>query len=373
MNPAEKAIRFVDRSQQRLPGLSFVVGVWKKFSDDQAGNLAALIAYYAFVSLFPLLLILFTALSIVLRDHQHLQDQVIQWALTDYPGFATLLTNSIKSFHETGVALVFGVILTVLGTRGVANAIQNALNSVWEVPRENRPGFPWSWLRSFGLILVVGVGEIATSVASGFVSTATVLPGFALKAVVTAVTLTFNIGVFWLAFRLGTARTITWRELRLGAVLGGIVWQILQLAGGYYVTHQLAHSRSLYGSTIGVVLGLIAWLYLQAEATLYVAETNVVWARRLWPRSLAPPPLTEEDVRAYELYARAEDRSKNETIDVHVSPVPGAVPKAGPADEKIPARAENTPAEGDPAGSGVPAVSARTARGEEAHDSGEDR
>jgi membrane protein len=259
--------------------------------------------------------------------------------------------------------------LTVLGTRGVANAIQNALNSVWEVPRENRPGFPWSWLRSFGLILVVGVGEIATSVASGFVSTATVLPGFEAKALVTVVTLAFNIGVFWLAFRMATASSITWRELWLGAILGGIVWQILQLAGGYYVTHQLAHSKSLYGSTIGVVLGLIAWLYLQALATLFVAEANVVWVRRLWPRSLSAPPLTREDIRAYELYARAEDRSKNETIDVHVSPLP----EAGGADEKIPTRAENTPAEGDPAESGVPSVSARTARGEEAHDSGEDR
>jgi membrane protein len=71
-----------------------------------------------------------------------------------------------------------------------------------------------------------------------------------------------------------------------------------------------------------VVLGLIAWLYLQAEATLYVAETNVVWVRKLWPRSLAPPPLTKEDARAYELYAQAQDRSNNETIDVHVNPGP---------------------------------------------------
>ncbi len=160
MNPAKKAIKLVDQFQKRLPGLSFLVGVWKKFNDDQAGNLAALIAYYAFVSIFPLLLILFTVLNIVLRDNQSLQHEVISSALTDYPGFGSLLQNSIKSFNETGPALVFGVILTVLGTRGVANAIQNALNSVWEVPRERRPGFPWSWLRSFGLILVVGVGEI---------------------------------------------------------------------------------------------------------------------------------------------------------------------------------------------------------------------
>ena len=364
MNPAEKAIKLVDRFQQRLPGLSFVVAVWKKFGDDQAGNLAALIAYYAFVSIFPLLLILFTALNIVLRDHQALQKQVVSSALANYPGFGSLLQNSIKSFHETGVALVFGIVLTVLGTRGVANAIQNALNSVWEVPKATRPGFPWSWLRSFGLILVVGVGEILTSVASGFISSASFLPGLALKAAATAVTLVFNIGLFWLAFRLATAKAISWRELRLGAILGGIVWQILQLVGGYYVTHQIVHSRSLYGQTIGVVLGLIAWLYLQAEATLYVAEANVVWVRKLWPRSLAPPPHTEEDVRAYELYAQAEVRQADETVKVAVTDPP--------RDEKMAERTGGAPGTGS-APPAPPAVSAGKARGEEPHDSGDDR
>ena len=206
----------------------------------------------------------------------------------------------------------------------------------------------------------MGVGEIVISVASGFVSAATFLPGVALKAAGTAVTLVFNIGLFWLAFRLATAKAITWRELAPGAVGGGIVWQILQLVGGYYVTHELVHSQSLYGQTIGVVLGLIAWLYLQAEATLYVAEANVVWVRKLWPRSLAPPPLTKEDARAYELYAQAQDRSKYETVDVHVT--------SAPEDEKLTERDEGTTA-----GSNQPPVSAGSARGEEPHDSGDDR
>jgi membrane protein len=258
---------------------------------------------------------------VVLRDHQDLQDRVINGALTDYPGFASLLRDSIQSFHETGPALVFGVILTVLGTRGVANAIQNALNSVWEVPRSQRPGFPWSWVRSFALILVVGLGEITVSVGSGFIAAATFLPGLALKAASTVVTLTFNIGLFWLAFRLATAKAVSWRDLRLGALAGGVAWQILQLVGGYYITHEVVHSRSLYGQTIGVVLGLIAWMFLQAEATLYVAEANVVWVRKLWPRSLAAPPETAEDVRAYQLYAQAQDR-KGETVSVDVAPPP---------------------------------------------------
>ena len=75
MNPAQKAVQTVDRFQRRFPWLAFPVAVWKKFGDDQAGNLAALVAYYAFVSIFPLLLILFTVLEIVLRDHPALQGQ----------------------------------------------------------------------------------------------------------------------------------------------------------------------------------------------------------------------------------------------------------------------------------------------------------
>ncbi len=114
------------------------------------------------------------------------------------------------------------------------------------------------------------------------------------------------------------------------------------------------------------MLGLLAWLYLQAEATLYVVEANVVWVRKLWPRSLAPPPHTEEDVRAYELYAEAEVRNKDETISVAV---PGS-----PDDEKEPANSPTAArAESARAGPEKSAVSAKPARGEDPHDSGDDR
>jgi hypothetical protein len=66
------------------------------------------------------------------------------------------------------------------------------------------------------------------------------------------------------------------------------------------------------------VLGLLAWLYLEAELTLYAVEANVVRAYRLWPRSIAPPPYTEQDRRAYELYAQVEKRG-----DLNVKASPG--------------------------------------------------
>ena len=378
MNPAEKTIKLVDRFQRRFPWLAFPVAVWKKFGDDEAGNLAALVAYYAFVSIFPLLLVLFTVLEIVLRDHSALAKELEDGAVKNYGALGSSLTQSIHTFNGTGPALVIGVLLSFLGARGVANAMQNALNSVWEVPKADRPGFPWSWLRSFGLILVVGIGEIATSVLSSFITGGDLLPGFAITVLATIVTLLFNIGLFWLAFRLAAAKTITWRDLRLGAILGGIVWQILQLVGGYYIGHQLRHSTSLYGSTFAIVLGLVAWLYLQAEATLYVAEANVVWVRKLWPRSLAPPPHTEEDVRAYELYAEAEARKKDETISVAVPGPPGEekAPASSPA-ARARTEATRTEATADRSqrttGPEKSAVSAKRARGEDPHDSGDDR
>ena len=139
-----------------------------------------------------------------------------------------------------------------------------------------RPGFPWSWLRSFGLIVVVGLGLIGTTTLSVLAGGAGhYLSGAGATVAALVVSLVLNFGVFWLAFRLGTAREIGWRQLWLGAAIGAVIWQVLQAVGGYFVSHQLAHASPTYG-TFAVVIGLLAWLYLQAELTLFAVEINVV-------------------------------------------------------------------------------------------------
>src|SRR2546430_7959492 len=153
MNRAEQVAHSLDRLQQRTPWLAFPVAVWKKFGDDQAGNLAALIAFYAFAALFPLLLVLVTVLDLVLRDFPPLREDVLNTAYGQIPLIGTQLRDHLGGLHETGPALVFGLVLTFLGARGVAGAVQNALNTVWAVPFNARPGFPWNQLRSIGLIL----------------------------------------------------------------------------------------------------------------------------------------------------------------------------------------------------------------------------
>jgi membrane protein len=317
MNMAKKVLRAVDEYQQKHVWLAFPVAVWKKFGDDQAGNLAMLVAWFAFVSIFPLMLVLVTVLDIVLRNNPELKHQLLN-ALHGYPLIGQQLSHVSPINQQFGLPLVVGLVGTFLGALGVANAMQNALNAVWEIPFAHRPGFPWSWLRSSGLIVVIGLGLIGTTILSTAASRAGgVLGSDVATAAAFVVSLAASIGLFWLSFRLGTAREIGWRQQWPGAVIAGIIWQILQAVAGYFISHQLAHASPIYG-TFAIVIGLIAWLYLVAQLTLYAVQVSVVRASRLWPRSIAAPPYTEQDRRAYQLYAQAAKRVEDEEIVVGV-------------------------------------------------------
>jgi membrane protein len=322
MKYANDLLAKTDRLQQDKAWLAVGVATWKKFGDDQAGNLAALVAYYAFASIFPLLLILVTVLDIVARNNPGLRKQLLRSALHQYPVIGAQLESTVShGLSKTGVALVIGILLTLFAALGVAAAMQNAVNTVWAVPQFRRPGFPWSVLRSLGLILVIGPGMIATITLSSVAGGTGHLGGTLARVVPIVVSLVLNIALFWVGFRIAAAREVATRDLRLSAILAAIAWQVLQLIGGYFIGHQLANN-SAYG-VFGIVLGLLAWFYLQAQITLYVVELNVVRARRLWPRTIAPPPLSDADFRAYELYADASQRRPEIQIEVrHAPPAP---------------------------------------------------
>jgi membrane protein len=286
MIQVDRAFGAVDRFQQRWPWLAFPVAVWKKFSDDRAGMLAALITYYAVAAIFPLLLLLGTVLNFVLRNNPELQADLINSALAQYPVIGPEIKSQLGEISGSGLALVFGILFLLYGARGVASAMQNAMCEVWGIPRDDRPGFPWVFGYNFALILTVGIGFIVTTFLSGLAGGAGhYLTGAGAFLGAITISLVLNVAMFWVAFWLAAARKVDWRDLRIGAGVAAVVWQILQLAGGYIVSHQLHRASSLYG-TFGVVLGLMAWMYVQSEATLYAAEIDVVLVRGLWPRSL---------------------------------------------------------------------------------------
>jgi YihY family inner membrane protein len=305
-------LRDLDRFQQRRRGLGFVAAVIKKFGDDQAGQLAALISYYAFVSIFPLLLVMVTVLGFVLQGNPGEQQRILNGTLGQFP----ILSDQLKlhSLKGSTFALVIGIVGSLLAGLGVTNATQNAFNRIWDVPFKHRPNFLFARLRGLGMLAILGTLSILSTVAAGFVGTAS----HGATAVVVGVLVAFvlNLAVFMTAFKLLTAADVDWRELLPGVVVAAVSWQLLQHLGGYYLDHELKRTGPLYG-VFAFVLGLLAWLYLGAQLTIFAAEINVVKARRLWPRSFFSDPLLDADRRALTSSAEVEERVEQEDVDVN--------------------------------------------------------
>ena len=306
-------LRALDRHQQRSPRLSFIAAVIKKFGDDQAGQLAALIAYYGFVSLFPLLLVLVTVLGFVLQGNPSARASVLHSTLSQFPIIGTQLQKNVGSLKGSGLDLAIGIVGSLFAGLGITGASQNAFNQVWHVPHKDRPNFLISRLRGLGLLVILGLLAIVSTVAAGFVTAG----GAGILAILggVLVALIVNLLLFFTAFRLLTAAEIETRDLLPGVIFGAVLWQILQHVGGLYVDHVIRHAKETSGF-FALVLGMLAWLYLGAQVTLIAAEVNVVRARRLWPRSFFSEPLLDADRRALTSSAEVEERVDEENVVV---------------------------------------------------------
>jgi membrane protein len=323
VNPFERRIRTVDAWQQRHRVPAFTFAVFKKFGDDQAGNLVALLTYYAFLATFPLLLALTGILGLVLNGDPSLQARIQASALAEFPIIGTQLSSQIgvSSLGHSTAALIIGIIGAVLGGQGLANALQNTFNSVWNVPKVARPGFPSNYLRTLGLIGLLGVGAVATAAAASLAGAGHLLglSGLPTQILTFALSTAIDMGLFFAAFRLATAKTVATRDLLLGAILSSIAWQILLSLAGVIISRDLKHAQAVAGF-FGIVLGLLAWFGLQATATLYAVEVDVVRARHLWPRSITQPPLTSADKQFLQDATAEETRRPEQKVTVEFTP-----------------------------------------------------
>ncbi len=310
-------LQALDHRQQQSRRLSFLAAVIKKFGDDQAGQLAALIAYYGFFSLFPLLLVFVTMLGFVLQGDPTAQTSVLHSTLSQFPIIGNQLQSNIHSLKGSAISLAIGLAGSLFAGLGITSATQNAFNQVWAVPHKHRPNFINARLRGLGLLIVLGALAIVSTVVAGYVTAGGQSALAVLGGVI--VTLIVNLLLFFTAFRLLTTRAVETRQLIPGVIVAAVVWQILQHVGAYYVDHVIRHAKETSG-LFAFVLGLLAWLYLGGQVTLLAAEINVVRARRLWPRSFFSDPLLEADRRALTSSAEVEERVEEENVDVTFDP-----------------------------------------------------
>jgi YihY family inner membrane protein len=341
----DRLVQRVDAFQKRYSWAGFTMAVMRKFDDDHAGYLASLLAYYAFFSLFPLLLLLVTGLGIALQGDPEMQRRVLHSALIDFPIIGNQIQSNVHSLNKTGVGLIVGIVGTFLGARGVANTVQHAFNTVWAVPHTHRPGFPWNWLRSIGLLAVIGLGIGSAGFLSG-VGGGFGVVGLEVRIGAIALAAVVNSLLFVLGFRLALAREVPTRCFLFSAIASALTWQALLALGGFFIDHNLRHASQVYG-LFGLVLGLLTWLHLQAQITLYMVEIDVVRRQRLWPRGLAQPPLTAGDRRAYTQYVQSERRRPEQEVSVEFEdsgqPAPATPPSSTPPPSTSPSPSSPQP------------------------------
>jgi membrane protein len=298
-------VGWLDRLQRRNRFVGVIVAVAYKYNDDQGGYLAALITYYGLVSLFPLLLLLTTGLGVVLAGRPDLQAQVLHSTLSQFPVIGDQLHHP-QGLSGGAVGVLVGLLGALYGGLGVGQALQNAMDTVWAVPKHKRPNPIRSRIRSLLLLLVLGSAAVATTVLAA-AGHATGAHGAFSKIGLVLAAVAINTLICLVAFRVTTARALTYRQVLPGAVAAAVIWQMLQWFGAGFVAHTVKRA-SATNSVFALVLGMCA-------------EINVVLVERLYPRALLgafsdDADLTAADRRTYTKKVKAERVKAFERVSV---------------------------------------------------------
>ncbi|HWL90927.1 MAG TPA: YihY/virulence factor BrkB family protein [Actinomycetota bacterium] len=310
---AQRMLLRADEVQRRHTVLAFPVAVLKKFGDDRASHLAALISYYGFFSIFPLLLLFATVVAIVVRDDPELRQRLLDSAVSQFPIVGTRIGRTVGELTRSSFTLSVGIVGALWSGTAVVAAAQHAMDEVWDVPRVERPGPLTRVVRAALLLFVFG----ASIVLSTFLVGSGGEPGWSaalLDVLSLAGTVLASAAVFAFAFRVLTVAHVSWRDVLPGAIVAAIAWTILLMLGGWLVDQHIRRASQVYGF-FAIVIGLLAWISLVAQVFLLAAEINVVRARRLWPRSLIAP-LENKDREVLASQAEEERARPEERVDV---------------------------------------------------------
>jgi YihY family inner membrane protein len=281
-----------DEWQRRQSLTAVPVAVLKRYGDDRGGSLSSLLAFYGFLSLFPLLLLFVTIAGLVLGPNSPAEHRLVHSALSQFPVVGQDLQGSIRAISGAApLAFAISLISLLWGSLGITNGLQQASATIWEVPRRRQPKLVQRVVRGLLLLGTIAIAVVGSTVLSGLSAIGGGLRGY--PAASYAVTLIgaalINFGAYLVALQILAPEGTSWRRLVPGALIGGIGWTVLQTVGVLLVGHTLKNSSQLYGF-FGIVLGLVFLISLGSQLFVYAEEANVVLIRRLWPRHLNDPP-----------------------------------------------------------------------------------
>ena len=325
-----RVIAWADRLQRRHGVLGFPYAVVKKYGDDEGGRQAALITYYGFLSIFPLLLLGVAVLSRVLAGHPDLRRRLIAGIVP--PALRPTIEHSLATLPTSAIPLVAGLIALLFSGTGVVFSAYQTLNHVAAVRHRLRAGFVSRYVRVFAALAMLMAGALAVG---ALTVVATALPGQ--PAVQRAAALLGSALVVFAVLLLGAkvllARPAPVRALWPGAMVGAAAVTVVLNAGTPLLARLVTKAGPVYGS-FATVAGMFALLYLVGRALVYAAEVAAVRYARLWPRALDLTRPTAADARALTLLAREQERIPAARVDFHLARLPAGTGWWFPASQR---------------------------------------
>jgi uncharacterized BrkB/YihY/UPF0761 family membrane protein len=334
-----RLMAWADGVQQRHSVFGFPYAVIKKYGDDDGGREAALITYYGFLSIFPLLLLGVAILSRVLAANPDLRQQLID--ATVPPALQSTVEKSAASLPTSTIPFVAGLIGLLFSGTGVVFSAYQTLNHVAAVPRSVRAGFFPRYVRVFVMLAVLLLGALAVGALTVVVTALPDLAG-AERALAVLGSALVIFGVLLLGARLLLCRPAPFSALWPAAALGAVTVTLVLNLGPVLLAKLVSNAGAVYGS-FATVAGMFALLYLVSQALVYSAEVAAVWYAHLWPRALDVNRPTEADARAMALLAREQERIRTARVTF------GLVPPDPP-----PSGGDPAPSGGDPPRSAGP-------------------
>jgi uncharacterized BrkB/YihY/UPF0761 family membrane protein len=327
-----RIIAWADRLQRRHAWLGFPYAVIKKYGDDEGGREAALITYYGFLSIFPLLLLAVAVLSRVLADNPELRQRLITEIVP--PALRSTVENSVTTLPMSTVPFVAGLIGLLFSGTGVVFSAYQTLNHVAAVPRRLRAGFASRYVRVFVMLAMLLLGAVAAGALTVVVTALPRVPG-AERAVAVLGSAVVIFAVLLFGARLLLARPAPVRALWPAAVLGAAAVTLTLNLGAPVLARLVSKAGPVYGS-FATVAGMFALLYLVNQALVYAAEVAAVRYARLWPRALDVNQPTAADVRAQALLAREQERIPAVRVELRLvaresPPASSGSPRSGSA------------------------------------------
>ncbi len=262
---------------------------FKEFSEDEATARAAGVAYYAALSLAPLVLLFIAISGFLGPDTQDRMVQSIESAVGSQAGGAIegITARSEEKLNKAGWSLAISLVVILFSASGVVAALQKGLNRIWDVKAAPGGGIK-NWIRkrllSMSLVLGVGLLILISLVATTVIGVLVPDSGALWNLVTLGVSVLVFIVLFAAIFKVLPDVNVQWKDVWFGATVTAVLFAIGKYLVGLYLAN--ASFTDSYGAA-GSLIAMLVWVYYAAVITFFGAELTQVRAR-LAGRAIEP-------------------------------------------------------------------------------------